>query len=68
MTQPLSSADISIFLPEISKFWYIKKHRYRFNFNTLFLMLLTFFSLQSLFYKHGYIFDYDSKNDYSRSS
>ena len=27
VTHHLSSADISIFLPEISKFWYIKKYR-----------------------------------------
>ena len=34
VTHPLSSADISIFSPEISKFCYIKKCRYRFHFNT----------------------------------
>ena len=28
MTHPLSSADISIFSPEISKFCHIKKHRH----------------------------------------
>ena len=43
MTHPLSSADISIFSPEISKFCYIKKYRYRLHFGTLFLILLTFF-------------------------
>ena len=26
-TQPLNSADISIFLPEIRNFWHIKKYR-----------------------------------------
>ena len=31
---PLSSADISIFSPEISKFGYIKKYRYRLYFDT----------------------------------
>ena len=31
---PLSSADISIFSPEISKFSYITKHRYRLYFDT----------------------------------
>ena len=31
------------FLQEISKFCYIKKYRYRFYFDTLFLILLTFF-------------------------
>ena len=46
MTHPLSSADISIFLPEISQFCYIKKYRYRFHLDTYFLTLLTF--LESL--------------------
>ena len=31
---PLSSADISIYLTEISKFRYIKKYRYRLHFGT----------------------------------
>ena len=44
VTHPLSSADIRIFLPEISKFCYIKK--YRLHFHTYFLILLTF--LESL--------------------
>ena len=39
---PLSCADISIFLPEISKFCYIKKYRYRFHLDTYFLTVLTF--------------------------
>ena len=39
---PLYSADISTFLPEISKFCYIKKYRYRFHLDTYFLTLLTF--------------------------
>ena len=34
VTHPLSSADISIFSPEISKFCYIKKYRYRLYFDT----------------------------------
>ena len=42
VTHPLSSADISNFLPEISKFCYIKKYMYRFNFDTKFPILLTF--------------------------
>ena len=46
MTHPLSSADISIFLPEISQFCCIKKYRYRFHLDTYFLTLLTF--LESL--------------------
>ena len=33
-TDPLSSADVSIFSPEISNFCYIKKYRYRLHFNT----------------------------------
>ena len=36
---PLSSADISIFSPEIGKFCYTKKCRYRFHFETYFLIL-----------------------------
>ena len=34
VTHALSSADISTFSPEISKFCYIKKYRYRLNFST----------------------------------
>ena len=34
MTHPLCSANISIFLPEISKFCYIKKYWYRFHLDT----------------------------------
>ena len=39
----IGSGDISIFLPEISKFFYINKYRYRLNFNTQPLILLSFF-------------------------
>ena len=46
MMHLLNSADISIFSPEISKFCYIKKYRYRLHFVTQFLNLLTF--LESL--------------------
>ena len=46
MTHPLSSADIRIFSPEISKFCYIKKYRYRLYFDALFVFVLTF--LESL--------------------
>ena len=42
MTLPLSSAGIRIFLPEISKFCYIKKYRYRLDFDTQFIILFTF--------------------------
>ena len=34
VTHLLSSADISIFSPEISKFCYIKKYKYRLYFDT----------------------------------
>ena len=46
VTHLLSSADISNFSPEISRFCYIKKYMYRLHFDTLFLILLTF--LESL--------------------
>ena len=46
VTHPLSSADISNFSPEISKFCYINKYMYRLNFDKKFLILLTF--LESL--------------------
>ena len=42
VTHPLSFADTSIFLLEISKFCYIKKYRYIFHLDTQFLILLTF--------------------------
>ena len=45
-THPLSSADIHIFSPEISKFCCIKKYGYRLHFDTQFLSILTF--LESL--------------------
>ena len=51
VTHLLSSAEISIFSPEISKFCYIKKDRYRLYFDTKFLFILTF--LESLYKKHG---------------
>ena len=43
---PLASVDISIFSPEISKFCFIKKYRYRLHFGTQLLILLSF--LESL--------------------
>ena len=46
VTHPLSSADISNFSPEISKFCYINKYMYRLNFDKKFPILLTF--LESL--------------------
>ena len=41
VTHPLSSADISIFSPKISKFCYIKKSTYILDFDTWFLFSLT---------------------------
>ena len=46
VTHSLSSAGINIFSPEIRKFRYIQKYRYRLHFVTSFLILLTF--LESL--------------------
>ena len=46
VTHPLSSADISNFSFEISKFCYVKKQMYRLHFDTKFIILLTF--LESL--------------------
>ena len=43
VTQLLSSANISIFSPEISKFCFIKKYGYTSHFDTKFLILLTCF-------------------------
>ena len=49
VTHPVNSADISIFSPEISKFCYIRKYRYRLHFNTEFLILLTFIESLKIF-------------------
>ena len=46
VTHPLSSADISLFSPEVSKSCYIKKSTYRLDFDTWFQFFLTF--LESL--------------------
>ena len=46
VTHPLTSADISIFSSEISKFCYIKNYRYRLNLSTYLQILLVF--LESL--------------------
>ena len=42
VTRPLTSADISSFSPEVSKFFNIKKYRYRLHFSTEFLIILDF--------------------------
>ena len=60
--------DVSIFSPEISKFCYIKKYRYRSHFDTLFLILLIFLESEDFFNKTGYNFDDVSKNSYPRPS
>ena len=49
VTHPLSFDDISIFSPEICKFNYTKKYRYRLHFNALFLILLTFLESLKIF-------------------
>ena len=49
VTHTPSSADISIFSPEISKFCCIKKYRYRLHFDTQFLLLLTFLESLKIF-------------------
>ena len=41
MSRHLSSADISIFLSEISNFYYIGKYRQKMHFDTYFPILLT---------------------------
>ena len=66
MTHPLSSADISIFSPEITKFSFIKKYRYRLHFDAQFLILLTFFESSKVVSINN--FDNVSKNGYSRIS
>ena len=48
MTHPLNCADISIYSPEISKFCYIKKDRYRLHFNAKFLITKTLFESLSI--------------------
>ena len=67
VTHPLSSADISIFSPEISKFCYIKKYRCRLGFDSnsfdFSWVLNNFF-----FATHGCNFDDVSKNGYSTPS
>ena len=45
----LSSADVSIFLLEISKVCYIKKYRYRLHFDIWFLILLNFLECLKIF-------------------
>ena len=56
VTNPLSSANISNFSQEISKFYYIKKYGYRLHFDTPFLVLSTFFEYVKTF-SIGYNFD-----------
>ena len=62
VTHPLSSADISSFSLEISKFCYIKKYMYRLHFDTKFLILLTFLeSLKIILIKKVIVFMMSAK-------
>ena len=62
MIHPLNSADISIFLLEISKFCYIKEYKYRLYFDTLFLIPSTFFgSLKIILIKMVTVFMMSAK-------
>ena len=45
VTHTLCSSDISIFSPEISRFFYIKKYRYRLHFDTSFILFLALFRM-----------------------
>ena len=49
VTQSLSSADISNFLPETNKFCHFNKYMYRLHFQTKFLILLTFLECIKIF-------------------
>ena len=42
MTDLLSSVEISIFSPEISKFYFIKKYRYRLHYDTQIFIILNY--------------------------
>ena len=65
----LNSANISIFLPEISNFCYIKKYRYRLQFKYIISCSINFYWVfKDLFNKHGCHLDDVSKIDHSRSS
>ena len=68
VTNPLISAGISIFSPEISKFCYIKKYRYRLIWYITFNSFNFSRVLNNCFNKHGYNFDGISKNNDSRPS
>ena len=48
VTHPFSSADINIFPPEISKFCYIETYKYRLDFGTYFLIVLTSFEYSNI--------------------
>ena len=49
VTHPLTSAEISSFSPEVSKFFYIKKYRYRLHFSAEFLIILDFLESLKIF-------------------
>ena len=52
VTHPLSSADISIFSPEIRKCFYIRKDSFGLQFDTWFLILLTFLEFLKIVLKN----------------
>ena len=63
VTHPLSSADMSNFSPEISKFYYTKKYVYRLHFDTEFLIPLIFHeSLKNSMREHFYERSYHNLN------
>ena len=67
VTHSLSSAGINIFSPEIRKFRYIQKYRYRLHLVTSFLILLMFLeSLKAVLTDMVIILMMSAKNGYSR--
>ena len=67
VTHPLSSADKNIFSPQISKFCYIKKYRYRLHFDTQFIFILSFLEYLKFVITNMVKIDV-SKNGYPRPS
>ena len=69
MTYPLSSADISIFSSQISKFCYVRKYKYTLHFEHIISNSFDFFWVfKELFDKQGCNFDDVSKIGYFRPS
>ena len=68
VTHPLGSADISIFSPEISKFYFIKKYRYRLLFWYIISYSFNVFGIFNKFFnEHGYNFDNVRKSGYFKN-